>query len=249
MSQNLSFVITGAGGDLGRSLSEYLIAEAEVRLLLTTHGRHDFENLQETNRVRYCPNLDLTDEQDLATLATEVDQTFSTQFHVINCAGYFPGYKPLVEIKVPEARRVFESNLLTVYGVASALLPLMQARKGGHFIAFSSHTDYQSYPLMAAFTSAKVGLESLTRSIAHEYSKDNVIANTLAVATLATELEKRLKPLGDHENWLQPSQVCRLVRELIKSPFSIMNGNTIHLYNHSESFFHQSYFDRISSEE
>lgn len=249
MSQNLSFVITGAGGDLGRSLSEFLIAEPEVRLILTTHGEHDFVDLQKTGHVRYCPNLDLTDEQDLATLATEVDRTFKSRFHVINCVGYFPGYKPLVQVTVPEARRVFERNVLTVYGVAVALLPLMQARKGGHFLAFSSHTNYQTYPLMAAFTSAKGGLENLIRSIAHEYSKHNVIANTLAVATLATDLEKKMKPLGDHENWLQLSQVCSLVRKLIESPFSIMNGNTIHLYNHSESFFHQSYFDRISSEE
>lgn len=249
MSQNLSFVITGAGGDLGRSLSEFLVAEAEVRLFLTTHGEHDFGKLEKSRRVRYCPNLDLTDEQDLATLAREVDKYLKTRFHVLNCVGYFPGYKPLAEIKVPEAQRVFESNLLTVYGVAGALLPLMRARKGGHFIAFSSHTDYQSYPLMAAFTAAKAGLESLIRSIAHEYSKDKITANTLAVATLATDLEKKLKPLGDHENWLQLSQVCNLVRKLVESPFSTVNGNTIHVYNHSESFFHQSYFDRISSEE
>jgi NAD(P)-dependent dehydrogenase (short-subunit alcohol dehydrogenase family) len=249
MSQNLSFVITGAGGDLGRSLAEFLIADTEVRLVLTTHREHDFGELQKTGRVLYCPNLNLTDEQDLATLAGKVDTFLKTRFHVLNCVGYFPGYKPLVEINISEARRVLESNLLAVYGIATTLLPLMQSRKGGHFLAFSSHTDYQSYPLMAAFTSAKAGLESLVRSIAHEYSKDGVVANTLAVATLATDLERTLKPLGDHENWLQLSQVCQLIRELIESPFSIMNGNTIHLYNHSESFFHQSYFERISSED
>jgi len=249
MSKNLSFVITGAGGDLGRSLAEFLIADTDVSLVLTTHREHDFAELQKTGRVCYCPNLDLTNEKHLAKLAAEVATFFKTRFHVVNCVGYFPGYKPLVEIGVSQARRVLENNLLTVYGVASALLPLMQSRRGGHFLAFSSHTDYQSYPLMAAFTSAKAGLESLVRSIAHEYSKDGVVANTLAVATLATDLEKALKPLGDHENWLQLSQVCRLIRQLIESPFSVMNGNTIHLYNHSESFFHQSYFERISSED
>jgi 3-oxoacyl-[acyl-carrier protein] reductase len=249
MSKNLSFVITAAGSDLGRSLAEVLLEDSQTSLLLTTRKEYDFRKLEETGRVLHCPNLDLANEQDISTLASETDRFFKTGFHVVNCVGYFPGYSPLSDINVSEARRIFESNLLAVYAVAFALLPLMQTRGGGHFMAFSSHTDYQSYPLMAAFTSAKAGLETLIRSIAHEYSKDKIIANTLAVATLATETEKKLKPHGDHENWLQLAQVSRLIRELVENPFSIMNGNTIHLYNHSDSFFHQSYFERISSEE
>lgn len=249
MSKNLSFVITAAGSDLGRSLAEFLLQDSDTSLLLTTRREYDFRKLEETGRVLHCANLDLTNEQNISTLTSEADRFFKTGFHVVNCVGNFPGYKSLQDVGVSEASQIFNSNVLTVYAAAHALLPLMQIRGGGHFIAFSSHTDYQCYPLMATFTSAKAAVESLIQSIAHEYSKHNIIANTLALATLATETEMKLKPHGDHANWLQLAQVCSLIRELVQSPFSIMNGNTLHLYNHSDSFFHQSYFERISQEE
>lgn len=249
MSKNLSYAITGAASDLGQALAKFLLEDSETALLLTTHRGFDFSTLEETGRVRHCPNLDLTNERDVKILAGEAEDFFDGPFHVVNCVGYFPGYKSLKDVTVAEASRILNSNVLTVYAAAHALLPLMQVRGGGHFIAFSSHTDYQCYPLMASFTCAKAAVESLIQSIAHEYSKDKIIANTLALATLATETEMKLKPHGDHANWLQLIQVCQLIRQLVKSAFSIMNGNTLHLYNHSESFFHQSYFERISPEE
>lgn len=248
MSENLSFVITGAGSYLGRALAEFLSTDESTSLVLTSHHQCDFKYLGQTERILHCPNIDLTEEQDVAELCRRVNSFFKNRFHVINCAGYFPGYKRLSTLSLAEARRVYEGNVLTLYSVAKELLPLMKARGGGHFMAFSSHTVYQSYPLMAAFTSAKAAVESLIQCIAYEYSKDHIIANTLALATLATEVEKSLKPYGDHANWLQPLQVCQLIRELVEAPFSIMNGNTIHVFNHSESYFHQSYYDRIHSE-
>ena len=249
MSENLSFVITGASSELGLALSSSLLKESGVSLLLTSRRDLDAPAAEAGHRVLLSPGLDLADASSAAELRARSEQFFEGPFHVVNCVGYFPGYKGIDEIGPDVARAVYESNVLAVYAAAHALLPLMRRRGGGHFITFSSHTDYQCYPLMAAFTSAKSAVESLTRSIAHEFSRDGVVANTLALATLATEAERRLKPSGDQENWLQLPQVCGVIRELVTSPFSVVNGNTIHLYNHSESYFHQSYFKRIGREE
>jgi len=166
-------------------------------------------------------------------------------FHVINCVGYFTEYRAICETPVDEARRIFESNVLALYSTAKTLLPIMGSNGGGHFIAFSTHAVTESYPLMAAFTAAKAAVDSLVQSIANEHSKDRIIANALAIATLNSPRERSLRPSADNSDWLQVEQIVQFVEHTMQTPFGIMNGNTIHLFNYSDSFFHQSYFDRL----
>jgi NAD(P)-dependent dehydrogenase (short-subunit alcohol dehydrogenase family) len=193
------------------------------------------------------PDIDLLEETDLETLSQWLDREISstTRLVVINCLGYFPGFVPIAELPLSEARRVYESNVLALYAVARICLPRMVRNGGGYFLAFSSHAVAQAYPLMGAFASAKAAVELLIKAIANEYARNGVVATALATATIDNPVERALTPCGDFEHWLHPNQICLLIDHLIDGSFAIMNGNTIQLYNHSDSYFGQSYFDRI----
>ena len=84
------------------------------------------------------------------------------------------------------ALTVFYSYVSSLFATSIAFLPVMRAKGGGHFIAFSSHAVPHSYPLMAAFLAAKAAVYSLVLSIANEWARDGIIANALAIATLYT---------------------------------------------------------------
>ena len=125
----------------------------------------------------------------------------------------------------------------------------MCIRGGGHFIGFSTHTSYQHYPKMVAFTVAKVAVESLIKGISNEFFGQGIIANTIALATLDTPAEREIKPNGDRENWLQLNEVCELVEKTILQSSNLINGNAIQVYKYSEKYFRESYFDRIKGNE
>ena len=246
MAEQHSFVITGANSYLGRAFAKMLCKNKNYKVFLTSRNKFNFKGLLEGDNVFYLPEIDLTVESDVEKLTDAINDFLPNSFHVINCLGYFPGYKTVEEMKIVTAKRIFDSNVLALYSVANKLLPLMCKRNGGHFIGFSIHTSYQHYPKMTAFTAAKAAVESLIKGIANEYLDKGINANTIALATLLTETELKIKPKGDSKNWLNTNEVCELVESIILQPSKLINGNVIHIYKYSDSFFHQSYFDRIT---
>lgn len=246
MAEKHSFVVTGANSFLGRAFAKMLSKNENYKVFLTSRNKFNFNGLLKKKNVSYLPEIDLTIESDAKKFAIAVNEFLPEKFHVINCLGYFPGYNTVEEIDTEDAKKIFDSNVIALYSVANNLLPLMCKRQGGHFIGFSTHTSYQHYPKMVAFSAAKAAVESLIKGIANEYLEKGVNANTIALATLLTETELKIKPKGDSNNWLNTEEVCEFVENIILQPSRLISGNVIHIYKYSDSYFHQSYFDRIN---
>ena len=242
---NNAYIITGAASNLGRAFVKSISLRSDANLVATTRSSARLSEFDERSGSLYLPGLDLLREGDLASLVSAVRSFAGARFNIVNCSGYFPGFRGISETDPGVMRKVYEANVLTVYSVAHALLPLMAERGGGHFVAFSSHAVLQSYPLMSAFTSAKAALESLIRSIANEFGRDGVTASAFALATIDCAQERELSPNGDFEHWLKPEQVVQIVESFVEGQSSALNGNTIQMYNYSDTYFGQSYYDRI----
>jgi short-subunit dehydrogenase len=243
MVQN--YLVTGASSFLGKSFVDYLVEKTDTKVLSTSRKTLPDRNLN-CSRFKHLEGIDLTCEVDLIRLLEECNSFFNGKFHVINCVGFFPRYDNITSISVNECKQILNSNVLAYYGTAHILIPLMIKRGGGHFIGFTSHTVYQDYPEMVAFTASKRAVESIVKGIANEYFKDGIISNCFALATLLTKVEKQMKPLGDHQNWLDTVEVCKEVIDFISTSSSLVSGNIIHLYKYSESYFHESYYQRIN---
>ena len=190
------------------------------------------------------PELDLTKEKDINMLYEQSTSFFDSKFHIINCTGSFQKFSFICETSMEIVRETLESNYITVHATAQKFIPLMIRHGGGHFISFTSHTNYQNFPVMVPFTTAKVALEALTKGIANEYMRNGILANSIALSSILTEEEKLLKPFGDHKNWIKTDEVAEFVYKFLHSTRDFVSGNIIHLYKHSDSYFHQSFFDR-----
>lgn len=253
MKELNSYLVTGASSFLGKAFAKKLSENKNNRVFLTCRSKIEFDeentldDMIANGNVYYLPNIDLTVEKDIDLLFTEVDHFFSERFHVINCLGFFGKYEMIEQMNIDIARKIFEGNILALYSVAHKIIPLMCSRGGGHFVGFSTHTAYQNFPLMAAFTAAKVAVESLIKSISNEYLSEGIIANAIAPATLKTKVELEMKPNGDHENWLELSDVCNLVDDLILCSNNIVNGTIIQAYKYSDTYFNQSYYNRVNA--
>ena len=247
MHKGNAYLVTGANGHLGRALVGEIANQGDVSLVLATRSKEISPVVSFPDRVRmlHVGGLDLSHERDAAELADRVAGFLPHRFDVLNSVGAFPGYRTVLELSGEEALEVYKSNYLTVYNVARAIMPLLKERGGGNFVAFTSHSRYQAYPLMAAFESAKAALEQLVRHLAHEEAINGITVNAFALSTLATTEEFRLKPHGDHEHWPLPEEVAREVLRTLSLPGGLLNGNIIHLYKYSRTYFHSSYFERI----
>ncbi len=243
MSAFSAIIVTGSDGVLGRAITEAGLQRGWTVIASTRSLRNPFP---QCDQLVHVPGVDLATMSGAHSLAdTTRTQLAGQPFAVANCVGSFPGFRAITEIDGDQADAIYRSNFLTVYNTAHVLLPLMCERRRGHFIAFTSHSRFQAFPFMAAFDAAKAALTQLVKHIANEASSDGVAANALALATVLSEAERKLKPHGDHGAWLRPEQVADLVFWLLAAPNIDVNGNEIHLFNYSASYFQQSYFERI----
>lgn len=244
-NSRLALLITGGASEFVRALAPILLADPRISLIVVTARRFGPAARHYDPAIKLLDGVDLCSDADLIRLRDFVTERTSSTLNLLHCAGFFPGHRQLDEIDLSCARKVLDSNILSLHGLARTFLPIMVHRGGGHILTCGCHTTTQAYPYMGIFSAAKAGLEMLTQSIAHEYGDRGVIANCLALATLDVERERQLKPSGDCANWIKPSQVAEMILNVVSGRLPAMNGNIIHLYNYSHSFYGESFLKRI----
>lgn len=236
-----NYIVTGANGQLGYAISKYLIEEKKSNVICVTRSSC---NLTFDGKYNHIKNIDLLDEHSLNELVQKVEKCFNSKFHVINAVGYYEGQQRFEETDILEADKIMQLNYTTVYNTANKLTPLQIKLGGGHFLMFSCDSTNYFYPHMAPFIAAKSALNALTKCLANEYFKYNIFSNSFSLTTLDNEKERRNKPYGDFKNWLNLTDIAEKVYEFTKLE-NLVSGNLIKLYNYSDSFFNESYFDRI----
>lgn len=129
----------------------------------------------------YAPTrfeLDLTKDIHLTNINYDV---------IVNNAGINP-LKSIVDVSDTEVLTV---NYLSPLRIIQQCLPYMQQQKYGRIINIGSIWVEQTKRNRSAYSASKSALDALTRSITAEYSKDNILANTVSPGFIGTELTYR----------------------------------------------------------
>lgn len=242
----MNILITGASSAIGKKLSEELCKQDDktTKIILTSRSQHFAPKEAHSGSVKCMNGIDLLNEDHIAQLTKECEALFDGQFHIVHSVGDFWDHVPFTDVGIENAGKIMDSHYTTLYGVLQHLIPLMIKKGGGKIVTFSCNSVRFNYPWMAPFTAAKAAVEALVKCVANEYSKDNIVANVVALSSVQTEAVKRSKPHGDFEHYVPLNAVAETVLETL-SMSNIMNGNVISCFTHSDSFFNEGYFKRI----
>ena len=126
--------------------------------------------------------VDVASERDTLAMAAVATTAFGGIDILVNNAGIYTSLqpKPFEEIDPAEWRRVMEVNTLGVFLCARAVLPAMKARGGGRIINISSGVAFKGNPYMAHYVASKGAVVSLTRALATELGRHQVLVNSVA---------------------------------------------------------------------
>ena len=238
-------LITGISSDLGTVLANAFATDKGINII----GSMRRKLLPDDNfpdNVLIVDECDLTDIKDAKRIASVVSATFHEQFSLIHSVGNFWEHVPFLQTSSLEAQKMFESHMLTLYTVLQEIIPIMISNGGGSCVAFSCNSTKYNYPLMAAFTASKSSIESLIRSLAHEFSGDRIRFNSLSLASLKTKKVKESKPHGDFVNFLDPLELVPIIRFLLSDDSIYVNGTTFNIYKYSDNFYRKGYLSRIA---
>jgi NAD(P)-dependent dehydrogenase (short-subunit alcohol dehydrogenase family) len=101
---------------------------------------------------------------------------------LVNNAGLYASLamRPFDEIPLAEWRQVLDVNVASMFLTCRAVVPVMRRQGGGKIVNISSGTPFRGVPYLLHYVTSKGAIVALTRALARELGKDNVLVNCVA---------------------------------------------------------------------
>ncbi len=140
--------------------------------------------------------LDVTDHAALQAAAAR-HQGVNVLF---NCAGWVH-QGMLGNTALDDWQRSFDINVTSMFVLCQAFLPAFIAQGGGNIINVASvASSLKGVPNRISYMSSKAAVIGLTKSIAFDYMKHGIRANTICPGSVdSPSLHERAHALGDHD--------------------------------------------------
>ncbi len=128
---------------------------------------------------------DVTDDEAVANLTHELEETFGKIDILVNNAGIIKRI-PMLDMSVEDFRRVVDVDLNAPFIVAKSVLPGMIKQGHGKIINICSMMSELGRETVAGYAAAKGGLKMLTRNICSEFGEYNIQCNGIGPGYIAT---------------------------------------------------------------
>lgn len=184
-------IITGTSRGIGFELVQ-LFAKAGHQVLALSRNEKAVQNLNLANVS--CFSFNLNDEMDYKNVQDFIKKEWGQVDVLINNAGALLN-KPFSETKISDFEKVYRTNVYGVSELTRIALPFMQ--KGSHVVTISSMGGVQGsmkFPGLAAYSSSKAAVITLTELLAEEYKESGIAFNVLALGAVQTEMLEEAFP-------------------------------------------------------
>jgi NAD(P)-dependent dehydrogenase (short-subunit alcohol dehydrogenase family) len=172
-------VVTGAAQGIGRAIADGLAAEGARIVVADLRGAEEAAASYEGG---VGLTVDVADEEDVQRLADETVERCGGIDVLVNNAGLYASLemRPFEQIPLEEWRRVMDVNVASMFLTARAVVPVMRRRGGGRIVNISSGTPFRGVPFLLHYVTSKGAIVALTRALAKELGKDDVLVNCVA---------------------------------------------------------------------
>jgi NAD(P)-dependent dehydrogenase (short-subunit alcohol dehydrogenase family) len=180
-------IITGGASGIGKGGS-LLFAKEGAKVVIADvqeSGQAVADAINDQGGDALFLQTDVTDSDQVARLAETTIQRYGTINILFNNAMWYK-VKPLLEVSREEWQRTLDVTLTGTFLTCKAVLPAMIACGGGSIINTSSTGGTVGFEGHPAYSAAKAGVNLLTRSIAIDYGKMGIRANTISPGIIQT---------------------------------------------------------------
>ncbi|WP_456598582.1 SDR family NAD(P)-dependent oxidoreductase [Blastococcus sp. SYSU DS0616] len=189
-------IVTGSSKGIGLAIAEALTAAGAAVVLNGRDGAAvdaATARLAEKGRDVFGLPADARDFDAVSAMVEETDRRYGRLDVLVNNAGgVFAA--PLETLSPNGWRAMVETNLSSAFYCSKAALPLLRRSGGGAIVNISSVAAYHAHPLRAAYGAAKAGLNSLTKTMAHEWAPFGIRVNGIAPGPILTEASRFADP-------------------------------------------------------
>lgn len=185
-----NIIITGTSRGIGYELA-LQFANAGHQVLAIS--RKTPKELIEHSNIT-CLSVDLAEESGLHVITEFITHTWKNVDVLIHNAGSLL-LKPFSQLSQADFESVYKVNVFAVANLTRICLPFLQ--KGSHVVTISSMGGVQGsskFAGLAAYSSSKGAVITLSELLAEEYKEQGVSFNVLALGAVQTEMLQEAFP-------------------------------------------------------
>jgi NAD(P)-dependent dehydrogenase (short-subunit alcohol dehydrogenase family) len=171
-------IVTGAAQGIGRKIAEGLAGEGAKVVVADLRGAEDAASALGGLAV----DVDVSDQAATERMAQAAIDEYGRIDILVNNAGIWSSLvaTPFEQLSVDEWRRVFDVNVMGMFLATRAVAPHMREAKRGRVINIASGTPYKGVPFFMHYVASKGAVIAMSRVMAKELGKDNILVNTIA---------------------------------------------------------------------
>jgi gluconate 5-dehydrogenase len=184
-------IVVGGAGGIGHAQALGL-AEAGADVVVASrkleHLKPVAEEIQARRRKSLAVAVEVTDEKSVAAMVDSVLKKFPHIDILVNAHG-LAIRKPADTFPIDEWQQVMDINTRGTFLTCQAVGRVMIKQKSGRIINLSSVRGRYGLPAnYAAYCASKGAVDTLTRTLACEWAKYNVLVNAIAPTIVETPL-------------------------------------------------------------
>ena len=185
-------IVTGAGRGIGYHIASALARYgSDVVVCSRTQSELEkvSEEIQKFGRKCLIQPMDVLKIPEIHRMVEESVEVFGHIDILVNNAGInIPQWAE--EVTEEAWDRIIDINLKGLFFCAQAVGKVMIQQKRGKIINISSQTGTVAIPQRAAYCASKGGVNQLTKALAIEWAKHNVLVNAVAPTFIETPFSK-----------------------------------------------------------
>jgi gluconate 5-dehydrogenase len=192
LSGKVALVVGGHGG-IGKAIALGL-ADAGADVAVASRNLEALKGvvkeIEAKKRRSLAVAVDVTDEKQVSEMTDKVVKAFGRIDILVNSAG-LAIRKPADTFPIDDWQKVMDINTRGTFLCCQAVGRIMIKQKSGRIINVSSVRGRYGLPTgYAAYCPSKGAVDTLTRTLACEWAKSNVLVNAVAPTIVETDLTK-----------------------------------------------------------
>ncbi|MDG5492299.1 SDR family oxidoreductase [Psychroserpens sp. SPM9] len=221
-----NIIITGTSRGIGFELV-HLFANQGHNVLALSRNAQPVSNLQFDNISSFA--FDLCEADDYKKVELFIENEFKHVDILINNAGMLLN-KPFANTTFEDFTKVYQTNVFGVSEMTRIVLPFMKS--DGHVVTVSSMGGIQGsmkFPGLAAYSSSKGAVITLTELLAEEYKESGPQFNVLALGAVQTEMLKEAFP--DYQAPTTALEMAKYIQDFALNANKYFNGKVLQVSN------------------
>lgn len=236
MKEHKIALVTGAAKGIGKAITTRL-AEDDFFVLavdMDTNAGAGLEKELGKAKIKYV-NADISNEKEVEALYTMLADKYAGLHVLVNNAGIISD-NMIWNMPVADFDKVINVNLKGTWLMCRAAAGLMKGQKNGRIINIASRA-WLGNRGQSNYSASKAGVVSLTRVLALELGKYNVLVNAIAPGLIDTPLTQKLEKdvlqklieAQPTKSMGKPEDIAQAVSFLAADKTSFITGQTLYV--------------------